>query len=167
VINLGDLPEYYNSDTWIYANARASLFPGSSLTNIATYTYARNNKGQILVDPSSGLPISNNAFVTSGDRQPDFTIGFGNNFTYKSLNLSFLFDIRKGGDVFNGNELFLTRYGLSDRTLDRMQPRIIPGVLKDGNENSATPTVNTIQVTPYYQTTYYSSALNQILLSTT
>jgi outer membrane receptor protein involved in Fe transport len=159
VINLGDLPEYYNSDTWIYANARASLFPGSSLTNIATYTYARNNKGQILVDPSSGLPISNNAFVTSGDRQPDFTIGFGNNFTYKSLNLSFLFDIRKGGDVFNGNELFLTRYGLSDRTLDRMQPRIIPGVLKDGNENSATPTVNTIQVTPYYQTTYYSSAV--------
>jgi TonB-linked SusC/RagA family outer membrane protein len=159
VINLGDLPEYYNSDTWIYANARASLFPGSSLTNIATYTYARNNKGQILVDPSSGLPISNNAFVTSGDRQPDFTIGFGNNFTYKSLNLSFLFDIRKGGDVFNGNELFLTRYGLSARTLDRMQPRIIPGVLKDGNENSATPTVNTIQVTPYYQTTYYSSAV--------
>jgi TonB-linked SusC/RagA family outer membrane protein len=159
VINLGDLPEYYNSDTWIYANARASLFPGSSLTNIATYTYARNNKGQILVDPSSGLPISNNTFVTSGDRQPDFTIGFGNNFTYKSLNLSFLFDIRKGGDVFNGNELFLTRYGLSDRTLDRMQPRIIPGVLKDGNENSATPTVNTIQVTPYYQTTYYSSAV--------
>jgi TonB-linked SusC/RagA family outer membrane protein len=159
VINLGDLPEYYNSDTWIYANARASLFPGSSLTNIATYTYARNNKGQILVDPSSGLPISNNTFVTSGDRQPDFTIGFGNNFTYKSLNLSFLFDIRKGGDVFNGNELFLTRYGLSDRTLDRMQPHIIPGVLKDGNENSATPTVNTIQVTPYYQTTYYSSAV--------
>jgi TonB-linked SusC/RagA family outer membrane protein len=159
VINLGDLPEYYNSDTWIYANARSSLFPGSSLTNIATYTYARNNNGQILVDPTSGLPISNNTFVTTGDRQPDFTIGFGNNFTYKSLNLSFLFDIRKGGDVFNGNELFLTRYGLSTRTLDRMQPRIIPGVLKDGNENSANPTANTIQVTPFYQNTYYSGAM--------
>ncbi|QHS57041.1 SusC/RagA family TonB-linked outer membrane protein [Mucilaginibacter sp. 14171R-50] len=159
VINLGDLPEYYNSDTWVYANARASIFPGSSLTNIAAYTYARNDKGQILVDPSSGLPISNNTFVTVGDRQPDFTVGFGNSFTYKSLNLSFLFDIRKGGDVFNANELFLTRYGLSARTLDRMQPRIIPGVLKDGNENSANPTVNTIQVTPYYQNTYYSAAM--------
>jgi hypothetical protein len=159
VINLGDLPEYYNSDTWLYANARASLFPGSSLTNIATFTYARNNKGQILVDPTSGMPIANNSFVTTGDRQPDFTIGFGNNFTYKSLNLSFLLDIRKGGDVFNGNELFLTRYGLSTRTLDRMQPRIIPGVLKDGNENSANPTVNTIQVIPYYQNAYYSGAV--------
>ncbi|WP_374948774.1 SusC/RagA family TonB-linked outer membrane protein [Mucilaginibacter sp.] len=159
VLNLGDLPEYYNSDTWLYANARASLFPGSSLTNIATYSYARNNAGQILVDPTSGLPISNSTFITTGDRQPKFTIGFGNSFTYKSLNLSFLLDIRKGGDVFNGNELFLTRYGLSARTTDRLQPRIIQGVLKDGNENSATPTVNTIQVTPYYQNTYYTSAI--------
>ncbi|RFZ81137.1 SusC/RagA family TonB-linked outer membrane protein [Mucilaginibacter terrenus] len=159
VINLGNLPEYYNSDTWMYANARASLFPGSSLTNIAAYSYARNNKGQILVDPSSGLPVSNNAFVTVGDRQPDFTIGFGNTFNYKSLSLSFLLDIRKGGDVFNGNELFLTRYGLSTRTQDRMQARIIPGVLKDGNENTDNPTVNTIQVTPYYQNTYYSGAI--------
>ncbi|MFA6085064.1 SusC/RagA family TonB-linked outer membrane protein [Mucilaginibacter sp.] len=159
VINLGDLPEYYNSDTWIYANARASLFPGSSLTNIATFSYARNNNGQVLVDPSSGLPISNNTFITTGDRQPKFTIGFGNSFNYKAFNLSFLLDIRKGGDVFNGNELFLTRYGLSARTLDRMQPRIIQGVLKDGNENSANPTVNTIQVTPYYQNTYYTSAV--------
>jgi len=159
VINLGDLPEYYNSDTWLYANARASIFPGSSLTNIASYTYARNNKGQVLVDPSSGLPISNNAFVTVGDRQPKFTIGFGNNFSYKSFNLSFLFDIRKGGDIFNGNELFLTRYGLSARTVNRQQNIIVPGVLKDGNENSINPTSNTIQINPYYQSTYYSGAI--------
>jgi len=159
VINLGDLPEYYNSDTWLYANARASIFPGSSLTNIASYTYARNNKGQVLVDPSSGLPISNNAFVTVGDRQPKFTIGFGNNFSYKSFNLSFLFDIRKGGDIFNGNELFLTRYGLSARTVNRQQNIIVPGVLKDGNENSINPTSNTIQINPYYQSTYYSGAM--------
>ncbi|MGZ3753676.1 MAG: SusC/RagA family TonB-linked outer membrane protein [Mucilaginibacter sp.] len=159
VINLGNLPEYYNSDTWMYANARASLFPGSSLTNIASYSYARNNAGQVLVDPSSGLPISNNTFVTVGDRQPKFTIGFGNNFSYKSFNLSFLFDIRKGGDVFNGNELFLTRYGLSARTTNRLTPIVVPGVLKDGSENSANPTTNTIQITPYYQSTYYSSAI--------
>lgn len=159
VINLGDLPEYYNSDTWIYANARSSIFPGSSLMNIASFSYARNNKGQILVDPTTGLPISNSTFVTVGDRQPKFTIGFGNSFTYKSLALSFLLDFRKGGDVFNGNELFLTRYGLSQRTVNRQTPIVVPGVLKDGNENSANPTVNTIQVTPYYQNDYYKNAI--------
>lgn len=159
VINLGNLPEYYNSDTWLYANARASIFPGSSLSNIATWTYSRNNKGQILVDPSTGMPISNGTFVTTGDRQPKFTIGFGNNFTYKSFGLSFLLDWRKGGDVFNGNELFLTRYGLSARTVNRQTPIVVPGVLKDGNENSATPTANTIQINPYYQNDYYKNAI--------
>jgi hypothetical protein len=154
------LPEYYNSDTWLYSNVRSSIFPGSSTTNIASYNYARNSAGKILVDPSSGLPINNVTFGVVGDRQPKFTIGFGNHFSYKDFDLSFLFDIRKGGDVFNGNELFLTRYGLSARTLDRMTPVIVPGVLKDGKENSANPTVNSIQVTPYYQNTYYTSNID-------
>jgi TonB-linked SusC/RagA family outer membrane protein len=160
VVNLGGLPEYYNSDTWLYSNVRSSIFPGSSTGNIAAYSYARNNKGQILVDPSTGLPISNATFVTVGDRLPKFTIGFGNHFTYQNFDLSFLFDIRKGGDVFDGDEEFLTRYGLSTTTLDRLTPRIVPGVLKDGKENSANPTVNTISVTPYYQNTYYTSNID-------
>ena len=39
--------------------------------------------------------------------------------------------------------------GLSKRTLDREQPHIFKGVLRDGSENSANPTPNTIQVLPY------------------
>jgi len=160
VVSLGGLPEYYNSDTWLYSNVRTSIFPGSSTTNIAAYSYARNNAGQVLVDPINGLPISNATFVTVGDRQPKFTVGLGNHFTYKNFDLSFLFDFRKGGDVFNGNEEFLTRYGLSARTVNRMTPIIVPGVIKDGNENSANPTVNTIQVTPYYQNAFYTSSID-------
>ncbi len=160
VTNLGGLPEYYNSDTWLYSNVRSSVFPGASTLNIAAYNYARNNAGQILVDPSTGLPINNLTFGVVGDRQPKFTIGLGNHFAYKNFDLSFLFDIRRGGDVFNGNELFLTRYGLSARTTDRLTPVTVPGVLKDGKENTATPTVNTIQVTPYYQNTYYTSNID-------
>ena len=161
VTNLGGLPEYYNSDTWIAGyNVRSSIFPGSSTGNIAAYSYARNNAGQVLVDPSTGLPISNATFVTVGDRIPKFMIGFGNHFTYKNFDLNFLFDIRKGGDVYNGNEEFLTRYGLSARTLNRMTPIVVPGVIKDGNENTAHPTVNNIQITPYYQNTYYTSSID-------
>ena len=160
VTNLGGLPEYYNSDTWLYSNVRSSVFPGASTLNIAAYNYARNSAGQILIDPNTGLPINNLTFGVVGDRQPKFTIGLGNHFAYKNFDLNFLFDIRKGGDVFNGNELFLTRYGLSARTKDRLTPVIVPGVLKDGKENSATPTANTIQVTPYYQNTYYTSNID-------
>lgn len=160
VVSLGGLPEYYNSDTWIYSNVRSSLFPGSSTTNIAAFGYARNNAGKVLIDPTSGLPISNVTFGVAGDRQPKFSIGLGNHFTFKDFDLNFLFDIRKGGDVFNGNELFMTKYGLSERTLNRMTPIIVPGVLKDGNENSANPTVNNIQVTPNTQNNYYINAID-------
>ncbi|MEN0052189.1 MAG: SusC/RagA family TonB-linked outer membrane protein [Mucilaginibacter sp.] len=160
VISLGGLPEYYNSDTWIYSNVRSSIFPGSSTTNIAAYGYSRNNKGQVLIDPSSGLPISNVTFGVAGDRQPTYSIGLGNHFSYKSFDLNFLFDIRKGGDIFNGNELFMTKYGLSERTLNRMTPVVVPGVLKDGNENSANPTPNNIQVTPNTQNNYYVNSID-------
>jgi hypothetical protein len=56
----------------------------------------------LLIDPTSGLPIRSSAFIDHGyDRTPNFTIGLTNNFKYKKASLSFLFDIRKGGDVFN------------------------------------------------------------------
>ena len=153
-----DLPEYYNSDTWLFANARASLFPGGSTTSIGSFDYARNSKGEVLISPTSGLPISDAIFKITGDRQPDFSVGLINKFAYKSLSLSFLLDIRRGGDVFNGNELLLTRLGLSKRTENRDQPIIIPGVLNDGLQNSPTPTRNTIQITPNTNQNYYTLA---------
>lgn len=161
VISLGGLPEYYNSDTWLYSNFRVSIFPGSSPANIAAQTYTTNNAGKTLVDPTSGLPISSGTtFSTVGDRTPNFMVGLGNHFSYKNFDLSFLFDIRKGGDIVNANEEFLTRYGLSTRTLDRLTPIIVQGVLKDGKENTANPTSNTIQVTPYYQNAYYTGSID-------
>jgi TonB-linked SusC/RagA family outer membrane protein len=188
VLNLPALqPEYYNSDTWLYGNARGSVFP----TNLGTYPtyntlnlnynqvglgkttsiggvdYQRNQNGDILINPSTGLPLVTSVFVPIGDRNPDFMIGLTNSFRYKNISLSFLLDIRKGGDVFNGNEMWLVRNGLSKRTLNREQPLVINGVLKDGNENTETPTRNTIGITPYTQVataatgvtsnTYYNS----------
>jgi hypothetical protein len=49
---------------------------------------------------------------------------------------------------------------LAKRTEDRETPRVIEGVLKDGLENTANPTKNTIVVTPYYQNGYYNNIYN-------
>jgi hypothetical protein len=62
-----------------------------------------------------------------------------------------------GGDVFNGTNMYLTTLGKSAKTADRLTPRVIEGVLSNGLENTSTPTVNTIMVTPYYQSAYYGS----------
>jgi hypothetical protein len=104
-------------------------------------------------------------FIDHGyDRQPDYTIGLTNTVKYKRVSLSALLDIRKGGDVFNATEQYLTARGLSKRTLDREQPRVIDGVLRDGKENSATPTVNTIVVIPSQQTGYYTNISEELFI---
>ena len=93
-----------------------------------------------------------------GDRNPNFTVGWINNITYKDLRISFLWDLRLGGDIFNATGMYLTTLGKSAKSADRMTPRVVSGILQDGLENTATPTRNTILVTPYYNNLYYSSS---------
>ena len=185
VISLpANVKEYYNSDTWLYANARGSMFPENlqtffpeasfpyynwdylqrglgSATAIGGVTYQRNKNGDILIAPGTGLPVKTPPLgdaLPIGDRNPDFMIGLTNSFKYKNLNLSFLLDIRKGGDIYNANENSLWVQGLSARAINREQPVVIKGVLQDGLENSDNPTVNTIELTPYTMGSSYYGA---------
>lgn len=139
--------------------------PGNSTRSLTGLFYLRNNQGQLLINPTTGVPVRSTTFIEGGyDRQPDFTIGLSNTFTYKNMSLSFLLDIRKGGDVLNATQHFLTTIGLANNTVDRMTPRIIPGVLQDGRENTANPTQNNIAFVPYYQNTFYSTASEELFI---
>ena len=185
ILNLpAKVSEYYDSDTWAIGNVRASAFAPADLlasrfnaptnlyydpingrgagtaTAIGGWSYLRNTKGDILVDPNTGFPLRNANFLPIGDRNPDFVLGLTNDFDLgKGLNISFLLDIRKGGDIFNGNEMYLYQTGLSKRTLNREEPYTFPGVVKDGKEESETPTVNTKSFIPATNELYYSTAV--------
>lgn len=172
-----DQPEFYNSDTWLYGNARASafvskedlqrLYPNFNLTGelrgagsataIGGWDVLRNSKGDVLINPSSGLPLQNTNFLPIGDRNPDFAIGLTNRLTFGDFSLSFLLDVRKGGDVFNGTELFLWLNGLSNKLPDRNTPYVFNGVLRDGRENTDQPTTNTIQVSPLTRSDFFTA----------
>jgi len=155
----GDLPFYYDSDTWVFGSVRSQVGVGQSLGTLAGFTFEKNKNGELLISPTTGLPLQNiTDYVPIGDRQPDFKVGLINSFTYGNFALSFNLDFRKGGDVFNANEMMMTINGTSLRTLDREQPRVIKGVLKDGFENSDHPTVNTIAITPYFRNNYYNGS---------
>jgi TonB-linked SusC/RagA family outer membrane protein len=156
------LPESYVSDTWLYGNVRNGTMPGMSTMSLTGLFYLRDTVkgspafGELLIDPTTGLPVRSTAFVDRGyDRQPNYTIGLTNTFKRNRLSVDFLLDIRRGGDIFNGTEHYLTARGLSTETLDRDQPRVIKGVLRDGKEGSANPTYNNIVIVPAAQTDYY------------
>ncbi len=147
--------EYYIADTWLYTS-RGGLTKGGPTTSITGSGYQRNNKGDILISATTGLPIIDATFRVRGDRNPDFTLGWINVFQYKSWRLNMLWDLKVGGDIFNGTNQFLTVNGLSKKTADRYVPRVIEGVIQDGQENSANPTRNTIQIIPAYNQGYYT-----------
>jgi TonB-linked SusC/RagA family outer membrane protein len=160
-----DLPEFYSSDTWLVGNVRNGVGTGYSTMALTGLWYQRNLNGELLIDPASGLPLREANFRDGGyDRQPDFMIGLHNRVSFNRLSLSALLDIRKGGDVFNATEWWLTQRGLSDRTLDRWEPRVVQGVLRDGKENTANPTANTIVVVPALNTTYYSGMSEELFI---
>src|SRR5207244_1141701 len=74
------LKDFYNSDTYI-SNVRAGLVSHHSTGTITGSTYQRNNAGQILIDPGTGIPLINggtNSVIA--DRAPDFTLGTLNSF---------------------------------------------------------------------------------------
>lgn len=160
-----ELPESYNSDTWLYGNVRNGTLPGASTMSLTGAFYLRNKDGQLLIDPTSGLPLRSSGFIDRGyDRQPKYTIGITNTFKLGRASLSALVDIRHGGDIFNATEHYLTIRGLAKSTLNRNDPIVIPGVLRDGKENSATPTANGIVVVPAVNTNYYLGMSEELFI---
>jgi len=165
------LPESYVSDTWLYGNVRNGVQPGLSTMSLTGQFYLRDTVkgspayGKLLIDPSTGLPVRSANFISGGyDRQPKYTMGISNTLRYKKATLDFLFDIRRGGDIFNATEHYLTVRGLTMSTLDRNTPRVIPGVLLDGKEGSANPTPNNIVIVPAVQTGYYTNMSEELFI---
>lgn len=161
--------DYYDASTWLYGNARGGLRPGYSTGTLTSFGYRRQdltptgpnglaaNNGLVLINATTGLPVLDGNWRVQADRTVWLSLGTINKFRYKDWSLSFLWDLRIGGDIFNGTNMYLTTLGKSAKTADRLTPRIIYGVLQDGKENTATPTYNNIIVTPYFNNNYYST----------
>ena len=127
-------------------NAKAASFNGGSFMAISGSKWTRTDEGKVVLDPNSGMPLSDNQTTYAiGNREPKVAGGWNNNIQYKNWNLSFLFDFRIGGDVYNGTDYFMTVNGMSKRTMGR-DILTIDGVVQTGTteevidgENVKTP----------------------------
>ncbi len=116
---------FYPTDAQFGTIKAASIPNGGYFLGMTGQTYFHetdaNGKeipnGRYLIDPTSGLYKINATNPVVGNREPDYIGGFENTFRYKRLTLSFLLDIRIGGDVFNGTEYAMVVNGLSKQTL--------------------------------------------------
>ncbi|MDR1370756.1 MAG: SusC/RagA family TonB-linked outer membrane protein [Dysgonamonadaceae bacterium] len=143
------VPMYYDAYTWNSGNIRSGGFVGKPFTVILGNDYQRNDAGQVLIDPSSGLPVAGTDLVPLGDREPDLRLGLTTRIRYKGWHLLGMFAGKLGATVVNGTKRYMFSNGSSWESVTAREagPVIFNGVLKDGNENTGHPTVNDIAVT--------------------
>lgn len=143
-----NVTEYYNAYTWNVGNTRNGIMVGNSVTTLTGLAYTRNNNGDILIDPKTGLPMTNSAWSVIGDREPKLRFGLTTNLSYKNLRLSAMLSGRFKSTVVNGTKRLMMTSGTSWESVELREsgPVVFSGVLKDGNENTDNPTTNTISV---------------------
>lgn len=143
-----NLPEYYDSATWICGNIRNGIRVGAPITAITGLAYQRNEKGDVLIDPSTGIPFVDADWSILGDRQPDLELGITTSVSYKGFRLSALFSGKIGAAVVNGTKRDMMGNGTSWESVALREKAgyIFKGVLKNGAENSDHPTPNNIVV---------------------
>lgn len=105
--------------------------------------------GQKVVQANGYYARTSGSNEVIGNIQPDWTGGVKNNFKYKNLNLGFLIDVQKGGDVFSLDTYYGYATGLYDFTAGNNHLGnpvrnavsngggvILPGVQADGTPNT-------------------------------
>ena len=117
----------------------------------ATYQFLN---GQPLVLANGTYATSNITSTVIGNINPDWTGGIYNSFKYKNLSLSFLVDVKHGGDVFSldmyygqASGILPQSVGLNDLGKPKRDPVasgggiILPGVTADGKTNTNRVTI--------------------------
>jgi len=142
-------PEVYDAYTFGNTNGvRNGAMVGYPLTTVTGLDFQRNDKGEVLISPTSGFPLISDQYTVLGDRNPELRFGITTFFSYKGFRLSAMFSGMYDATVVNGTKRQMMTSGTSWESvaLRESGPVIFNGVLKDGNENSANPTRNTIAI---------------------
>ncbi|HEY8896501.1 MAG TPA: SusC/RagA family TonB-linked outer membrane protein [Niastella sp.] len=138
---------FYPTDAQFGTVKAASIPNGGYFLGMTGNTFYRETdadkkeiaNGRYQVDTTTGLYRVNNTNPIVGNREPDFLAGFNNTFRYKHLTLSFLIDIRKGGDVYNGTEYAMVINGLSKKTTENDRQSVtVSGVTQAGADYEKT-----------------------------
>ena len=90
---------------------------GKSAYQIFVADPARDDKGAIIIDPTTGAPEAGTDYVDAGSGVHPWTTGITSEFRYKHFNLSFLVDGKFGGKIFSGTNYYAYGYGLTKTTL--------------------------------------------------
>jgi hypothetical protein len=92
----------YLSYSRVYNSVNQTVFfivePGGEIGDIWGTGYLRNEEGRFIVSEDGNF-IADNNLQKLGNANPDFILGFQNNFRFGNFDLGLLFDWRQGGQI--------------------------------------------------------------------
>lgn len=166
VSSVEELPEgvdqYVTGFAAVYSSTANTVFyianPGEGRMGDMYGTGFVKVDGQVLHD-NNGLPVRDPELRKLGNYNPDFIVGFGNEFRYKNLRLSFVLDWRQGGTIVSRMLAIGSTSGVLEHTLEGRETGIVgEGVMNIGTESEPEYVPNTTSVPA---STYYNQFYNR------
>ncbi|WP_456438732.1 SusC/RagA family TonB-linked outer membrane protein [Psychroserpens sp.] len=138
----------------IYDSANQTVWfqveEGGRIGDIYGTGYLRNDNGDFVID-DNGRFIADSNLKKLGNYNPDFTLGWNNNFTYKNWSMSFLFDWRQGGEIVSRTRALGNVGGQLAETASRPEDGIVAlGI----NQTTGLPNTVSISAESYYRQFY-------------
>ena len=144
----------------IYDSQNQTVFlqveEGGRLGDLYGTGYLKNENGDFILT-DEGRYIPDNNLQRLGNYNPDFMLGFNNQFNYGNWNLGFLLDWRQGGILVSRTRALGNVGGQLAETANRPEGGIVPeGVINTGTAENPVYTPNTVAVTAesYYRQFY-------------
>ena len=115
-----------------FTGIEVDVVAGEPYGSIYSTGFYKDANGNVIINDAAGagygLPIKDNTMKSLGTVAPKWTLGINNDFTYKGIGLSFLFDIKHGGLMWNGTKSRLMGFGTAKATENRGQAVVFDGV---------------------------------------
>lgn len=144
--------------TGFVGGIQSILKPGEDYGVFYGSAAARDGEGHYLINPATGYMIGDLNPKIIGNPNPQFIMGFINQFNYKGLTMNVLVDYRKGGDLYSTTLASYLGRGVTKDTEDRNRLVIINGVQGDpitrqplrNADGSTIPNNTAISLNDYY-----------------
>lgn len=109
---------------------------GDRYGDMYAQAWQRDEQGRRLVDNTGAPILTPGKDVLVGNFNPNYMLGFSNDFSYRNFSLSFLFDYRNGGVVLSGTQALIDADGHSKSSLaGRENGLILDAYTVDGVQN--------------------------------
>lgn len=124
-----------------FVSTTSRAVAGQPYGSIFGAKFDRTADGTLIID-EFGWPDQAADEGVIGDPNPDWLAGVRNTLSYKGLSFGMLWDIRQGGDIWNGTYGILKTFGVAEITADQREIRgyVFDGVVQTGTDSDGNPT---------------------------